>query len=171
MESVVVFSGKNLDTIREDGGSGHWTARATRVENCEYVICVRNRREQWAATDLEHGTAFLIAKIAKVAPSSYPGRIIITFENYAKLHVPDAWRTLTGGQRFPIAYNQTSEITKKLRIDLNKLHWLPLNGFAEAEPSYSIKRNSFAEAIAGAKANLAEALGISPESIDIVIRT
>jgi hypothetical protein len=173
MESVVVFSGKNLDTIREDGGSGHWTARATRVENCEYVICVRNRREQWAATDLEHGTAFLIAKITKVLPSSYPGRIVISFENYAKLHVADAWRTLTGGQRFPIAYDQTSEIARKLRIDLNKLHWLPLNGLmcAEAEAVYSAKRNPFSEAIAGAKANLAESLGISPESIDIIIRT
>lgn len=173
MESVVVFSGKNLDAIREDGGSGHWTARAERVENCEYVICVRNRREQWAATDLEHGTAFLIGKIDKVVPSSHSGRIVIAFESYARLHIPDAWRTLTGGQRFPVAYDKTSEIARKLRIDLHKLSWLSLQGLAirEAEVPYTVKQNTFAEAIAGAKAILAESLGISSESIEIIIRT
>lgn len=174
MESVVVFSGKTLATMREEGGSGHWPARAERVGNCEYVVCVRNRRERWSATDLEHGTAFLIARIDKVTPSPYPNRIVITFERYAALHVPDAWRLLTNGQRFPVAYDKTADILRKLRIDPHKLSWLSLHGqlaCAEQEAVYAVKKEGFAQAVALAKANLAESLGIAADAIEIVIRT
>jgi hypothetical protein len=173
MESVVVFSGKNIATILEERGCGHWTARTERVQNCEYLICVRNRREQWAATDLEHGTAFMIARIDGTTPSIYPGRIVITFEKYAKILVPDAWRLLTDGQRFPVAYDKTSEILRKLRIDPNRLHWTSIQGFAVMEKAipYAIKKDTFAEAIAEAKASLAQSLGISENSIEIIIRT
>jgi hypothetical protein len=173
MESVVVFSGKNIATIVEERGCGHWTARTERVQNCEFLVCVRNRREQWAATDLEHGTAFMIAKIDGTTPSMYPGRIVITFEKYAKILVPDAWRLLTEGQRFPVAYDKTPEILRKLRIDPNRLHWMSLQGLAvmqKPEP-YAVKKDSFAEAIAGAKASLAHSLGISENAIEIIIRT
>lgn len=173
MESVVVFSGKNIPTILEERGCGHWTARSERVQHCEYVICVRNRREQWAATDLEHGTAFMIARINGTMPSVYPGRIVITFEKYAKILVPDAWRLLTEGQRFPVAYDKTSEILRKLRIDPNRLHWIALPGLAvmEKPAPYAVKKDSFAEAIAEAKASLAQSLGISENAIEIIIRT
>lgn len=174
MESVIVFSGKNIATILEERGCGHWTARSERVENCEYLVCVRNRREQWAAADLEHGTAFLIARIAGTTPSMYPGRIVITFEKYAKILVPDAWRLLTDGQRFPVAYDKTSEILRKLRIDPGKLHWISLQatGVAQEVAPYVVtKKDSFAEAIAEAKASLAQSLGISERSIEIIIRT
>lgn len=208
MESVVVFSGKDIPTIREEGGSGHWPARRERVERCEYLISVRNRREHRAATDLEHGTAFLIAKIDKVVPSPQPNRVVIKFHKYAELRIEDAWRTLTNGQRFPVAYDWTSEILKKLRIDLNKLDWKSLHGAPHQRPLFppaaqklydhlaqpvspyavqeestyyaaqlearaesAVKENTFAKAIAGAKANLAESLGISVEAIEITIRT
>lgn len=77
MESVIVYTGKDLRRMREEGGCGHWTASAMRVEAAEYLVCVRNRREQWAAMDFEHGVAFLIAKITGTKPSTHAARRVI----------------------------------------------------------------------------------------------
>ena len=62
-KAVVVFTGKDLNIMRAEGGSGYWLAKAERLNDAKYLIAVRNRRETWAVKDLEHGTGFLIAKI------------------------------------------------------------------------------------------------------------
>lgn len=183
MESVIVYTGKDLRRMREEGGCGHWTASPIRVEAAEYLVCVRNRREQWAATDHEHGVAFLIARISGTKPSMHAARITIEFSSYALLSIPDAWHTLAKGQRFPVAYMETLEMLRRLQLDPDALAWQAfapgpaprpagepaISNAAAPEPDRS-KGGSFTNAIAEAKHKLAESLGIASEKIEITIR-
>lgn len=166
-QTVVVFSGRDLPMMQADGGAGHWTADPGRVGQATYLICVRNCREQWAATDLPHGTACLVGKITGTRPSRYKGRIVIELSEYAEIHVPGAWKTLTEGQRFPVAYLKTEEAMARLGIDLEKLSWQPFATEAKTGPAAELPGQS---PIAQAKAWLANSLGIAEESIEIIIR-
>jgi len=183
MESVIVYTGKDLRRMREEGGCGHWTASPVRVEAAEYLVCVRNRREQWAATDHEHGVAFLIARIAGTKPSMHAARITIEFSSYALLSIPDAWQTLAKGQRFPVAYMETQELLRRLQLNPDELAWQafasgppraptaePAGSRAAAPDANRNKGRSFPDAIAEAKDKLAESLGIASEKIEITIR-
>lgn len=185
MESVIVYTGKDLRRMREDGGCGHWTASPIRVEAAEYLVCVRNRREQWAAMDFEHGVAFLIAHIKSTKPSPHAARITIEFETYAMLDIPGAWQLLAKAQRFPVAYLETSELFRRLQLNPAELVWQQMPPVrapqpphvAEAAASYAIapdagedKGASFTRKIAEAKRSLAESLGIGSEKIEITIR-
>lgn len=193
MESVVVYTGKDLRQMRESAGCGHWTASPIRVEAAEYLVCVRNRREQWAAHDFEHGTAFLIARIKQAVPSVHAARIVITFEAFATIHVPNAWNLLAKGQRFPVAYLETQDLLARLKITPDVLAWSTLNddpeelsapasaaaqpvsphlGPSEPPPGQpSICRpTDFAETLHDAKKALAKALGIPSQKIEITIR-
>ena len=109
-KAVVVFTGKDLNIMRAEGGSGYWLAKAERLNDAKYLIAVRNRRETWAVKDLEHGTGFLIAKITGCFKNpDYDDRNVITFEEYAEISVKKAWKMLTGGQRYPVAYLTAEE--------------------------------------------------------------
>lgn len=183
MESVIVYTGKDLRRMREEGGCGHWTASPIRVEAAEYLVCVRNRREQWAAMDYPHGVAFLIARISRTKPSTHAARITIGFDTYAMLDIPDAWQLLAQGQRFPVAYLETAELLRRLRLDPDALAWQQLNG--EPPPAQGAESSapcpaapapdrargaSLPGAIAEAKRRLADSLGIGAEKIEITIR-
>jgi hypothetical protein len=183
MESVIVYTGKDLRRMREEGGCGHWTASPIRVEAAEYLVCVRNRREQWAAMDFEHGVAFLIARIKSTKPSAHAARITIEFETYALVHIPGAWQLLAKSQRFPVAYLETSELFRRLDLNPDELNWQQLLGnpgplqVAESVSSYAAtadaagnKGLNLPDAIADAKRKLAESLGIASEKIEITIR-
>ncbi|MGI4717966.1 MAG: hypothetical protein ACRYGO_19980 [Janthinobacterium lividum] len=185
MESVIVYTGKDLRRMREEGGCGHWTASPIRVEAAEYLVCVRNRREQWAAMDYEHGVAFLIARIDKTKPSPHAARITIAFSSYAMLDVPDAWKLLANGQRFPVAYLESAELFRRLRIDPRELAWKPLAprpdqpdaaspempcATTSVAPAGEGKAASLSSAIAEAKRRLAASLGIASDKIEITIR-
>jgi hypothetical protein len=183
MESVIVYTGKDLRRMREEGGCGHWTASPIRVEAAQYLVCVRNRREQWAAMDFEHGVAFLIAQIKSAKPSTHAARITIEFSTYAMLDLPNAWQLLANGQRFPVAYLETAEMFRRLQLNPGDLVWQQLagqpgpqhtaqaasHGVAADAPAKG-KGASFADAIAEAKQNLALSLGIAAEKIEITIR-
>jgi hypothetical protein len=165
---VMVFSGKDLPMIQSEGGSGHWIARINRVEEAEYVVCVRNRRETWAAKDCEHGTAFLVGRIAGTLPSEHDNRIVIAISEYAEIHVPDAWSTCTGGQRYPVAYLDADVVAQKLNINFDKLNWKPL--MVEDEPAP--ETNKIAPlTIMQAKQGLAKAFDVDTTAIEITIRS
>jgi len=172
-----------LRRMREDGGCGHWTASPIRVEAAQYLLCVRNRREQWASMDFEHGVAFLIAKIKSTKPSAHAARITIEFDTYAMLDIPGAWQLLAKSQRFPVAYMETSELFRRLQLDPSDLAWRQLVSnpsplhVAETATPYTVaadpaenKGAGFTDAIAEAKRKLAESLGIASEKIEITIR-
>jgi len=147
--------------MREEGGCGHWTASPIRVEAAQYLVCVRNRSEQWAAMDFEHGVAFLIARIKRTKPSPHAAR----------------------NQRFPVAYLETAELFRRLQLNPEELTWQQLPGnpapaqVAENMLPYQAQADaaqgrgaSLTQAIAEAKHKLAESLGIASEKIEITIR-
>lgn len=170
-ESVIVYSGKSLSTIRKEGGLGDWTANPERVKSCEYLVLCRNRREHLSEKDQPQGTAILIAKVVDVQPSIHAGRCKIVFNDYAALEVPDAWRLLTNGQRFPVGYLSSEQLLQRLQVDPAALSWIALN-----EPPQSpiilqppIQLSGFAATLAQAKQSLADELGIPVTNIDIKI--
>ena len=169
--------------MREQGGCGHWTASPNRVEAAQYLVCVRNRREQWAAMDFEHGVAFLIARIKSTKPSPHAARITIVFETYALVHIPGAWQLLAKNQRFPVAYLETTELFRRLQLNPEELTWQQLLGntaslqVAENMTHYQTQADaaqgtgaSLTQAIAEAKHRLAGCLGIASDKIEITIR-
>lgn len=185
MESVIVYTGKDLRRMREEGGCGHWTASPIRVEAAQYLVCVRNRREQWAATDHEHGVAFLIAQISGTKPSMHAARITIEFSSYVLLNIPDAWQLLAKGQRFPVAYMETADLLTRLALNPDQLAWKPFSSkpgpvqlqladtpglHAGAPDPGRTQAGSLTNAIAEAKRKLADSLGIASEKIEITIR-
>jgi hypothetical protein len=129
--------------------------------------------------DFEHGVAFLIARIKRTKPSAHAARITIEFETYAMLEIPGAWQLLAKGQRFPVAYMETSELFRRLKLNPNELDWqqlvskpAPLH-VSEASAAYGAQADagaSLTHAIAEAKRKLAESLGIATEKIEITIR-
>ncbi len=135
--------------------------------------------------DREHGVAFLIARIAGTKPSMHAARITIEFNSYAMLDVSDAWQLLAKGQRFPVAYMETSELLNRLQLNPDELAWHSFMGntgpaqpqVADALAPYTAapdgggsKGGGFTTAIAEAKRKLAESLGIASEKIEITIR-
>ena len=138
---VAVFTGKNLENgMMEDGGSGHWIARKNRVREARYLLCIRNRRETWAETDVLHGTAFLVARISGTSPSKHDNRIVINFTEYAEINVPKAWSICTGGQRYPVAYLDSDIVQKDLGLDFDALIWKPFK--PKAKISLQVVKNS-----------------------------
>lgn len=174
MESIAIYTGKDIDAMRKDGGSGHWVVNVPRVKKAEYLVCVRNRREQWSIADHKHGTAFMIARVSGATTiSPYAGRTVIGLTEYAEFTVVGAWKKLTDGQRFPVAYMSTESMLGKLELNIASLDWKPF----EASQASDIDTNSAADdvqeaisPIAMAKHQLAKALGISPDTIEIIIR-
>lgn len=174
---VAVFTGKSLaNGMTEDGGSGHWIARKDRVLAATYLLCVRNRRETWAVTDVDHGTAFLVARISGTSPSEHDNRLVINFSEYAEIHVPNAWHLCTDGQRYPVAYLDSDTVQNALGLDFNALEWKPFAPTAEvAAVAAKTKRtvtpgDITRSAIQEAKAMLSDALGVPEESIEITVR-
>lgn len=170
---VAVFTGKNLKNgMTADGGSGHWIAREGRVNDAQYLLCIRNRRETWAETDVEHGTAFLVARISGTSKSEYENRIVINFNEYAEIHVLNAWHLCTGGQRYPVAYLDTDLVQGSLGLDFGSLDWKPFNSSVQNSPqtpkksAMDTQRTAFMEA----KAMLSEMLGVPEENIEITVR-
>jgi hypothetical protein len=175
MESVAVFTGKNIEIIRSEGGSGHWSVSVPRAQKAEFVVCVRNRRAQWSVTDLKHGTAFIIARASgKITESKHAGRSIIGLSEYAEIHVEGAWKKLTGGQRFPVAYLNTEDMLNKLGIKVDDLKWKPFEAEIPSEVVVKIAEQDDEDEVISpiiqAKQQLAKALGISPDTIEITIR-
>lgn len=164
---VMVFTGKDLPMIQSEGGSGHWIARTNRIEDAEYVVCVRNRRETWAAKDCEHGTAFLVGRISGTFPSSHNNRIVIAISEYAEIQVPNAWSSCTGGQRYPVAYLDADIVAEKLNIKFESLDWKLL----DVEEPAPEEDQTIPLTILQAKQGLAKTFGIETTAIEIIIRS
>lgn len=171
--AVVVFTGKDLNIMTAEGGSGYWLAKAERLNDAKYLIAVRNRRETWAVKDLEHGTGFLIAKITGCFKNpDYDDRNVITFEEYAEISVKKAWKMLTGGQRYPVAYLTAEEAFSRIGITLEQLEWKKFQTSTPSQPNPTAeapKKLSLNEAVERAKQDISNATGIDASSITITI--
>ena len=167
MDTVIVFTAKNLaDTFRQ-GGSGNWKLNSERVKKCSYAILTANSHHKKSTHPLDdHGAAFLIGKISGVTPDAYDdlgeredGRWIIRFSEYAELDIPNFW----GGFQNPIKYADLSEFS----VDLDSLEWKPFPTDGISIPEYD---RVPALTIEEAKRGIAKKLGIAPDNIEIIIR-
>lgn len=173
-KTVAVFTGKDMTIMADEGGSGYWIAKEERLKNAEYLIAVRNLRETWAVKDNKHGTAFLVARITGCFRTDrHAGRSVITFEEYAEICVPDSWKKLTDGQRYPVAYLDTQIAFEELHINPEKLEWKKFSELVvspvekdETQPAVQL---SLPEAVAEAKRFISGATGISESAIAINI--
>lgn len=156
-EVVAVLTSKSLETMFEEGGSGHWKASEDRIKGCKYLIAIRNGHSGWSEDTKPHNTAFIVGRGLSVFPGE-PDRVIIGFREYALIEVPDAWP----GNRNPVAYMDIEDFPG---IDPSSLQWIPF-------PAHQVVEENRAKplTIEEAKLGLAKALGISKECIEITIR-
>lgn len=189
MSKVVgIFTGKDLNMMELEGGSGYWVARSDRIRNSEYVILIRNRRAQWAAKDgNSHGQAFMIGRISGcIASKKYNGRKVIQMSEYSLLPDTDdfkkAWKKLTRGQRYPVAYLDTESLLKELGLDVATIEWSTFNAHPVADKStddieeddieHSLEvdtSHELPDVVAEAKEMIAEAAGVDIDQVEIKI--
>ena len=126
-ESILIFGGKNLKDMKEDGGIGWWYVNQERAENLEYAVITRCLTQEWATHDVKQGTAIMICKLTGIVDKAIDSnRKCLRFSSYAKINIPNAWPKMTNSQRNPFKYIETNKLLKELEINLNKLNWLQI---------------------------------------------
>lgn len=185
-KAVIVFTGKDLNIMQEEGGSGYWVVLNSRVSASTYLLCVRNQREDWSVKDdAEHGQAFLIARGIGCKKSVREGRKVITFKEYAelpmdKVSLKKAWKTLTGGQRYPVAYHDAQTLLDELDIDVDMLDWqsftpspveeiVPESKSVPEESASEVEVKELSEVILEAKRMVADAANLDMSKVSIQI--
>ena len=166
MNTVVVFTAKSAETIFRQGGCGYWSLNAERARKCRFVLVTANahhRQSEHATHD--HGRGFLIGKISGLRSvdqidfgQSARARWLIEFSEYAVIDLPNAW----GGFQNPVRYMNLDEF----EIDPKSLDW---KGFPQAQIEQA-DDSVTALTIEEAKRGLGKQLGVSPESIEIIVR-
>ena len=69
---VIVFTGEDLTTLKQRGGTGNWTVNSESFLDVKYVFLVRNlKKSQYdnKADGYEHGQAWLLGKVQATKPS------------------------------------------------------------------------------------------------------
>lgn len=185
MDNVIgIFTGKDLKLMESDGGSGYWFAKPERIKSAKYVILIRNHRATWAVKGdgLEHGQAFMIGRISGcISTSKYAGRKLIQISEYSLLpdtvNFKQAWKKLTGGQRYPVAYLNTDDLSSKLDLDVDTLEWTVFNPDPDAKNDGAMQEDmkdsdytkELSEIIAEAKEMIAHAAGVDADKVNIQI--
>lgn len=181
---IAIFTGRNLEEMREIGGSGYWVANADNVRNMKYALLVRNDNESLSPDDgIKHGQAFMIGKVSGcIASKKYPTRKLIQISEYSLLenerNFEESWRKLTSkkdtnrGQRYPISYIDTDDLLEKIELDVESLDWLPFDvspNVEEASETEDNERNDLPEIVAEAKEMIAEAAGVDIDQVEVRI--
>lgn len=161
--AVMVFTKEPLEKVFENGGSGNWSANASKVASCQYVVLVKSdtSSKEFPANDIPAGSAFLIGKVIGTKESGEAKRLIIQFSEYAEINLPGAWT----GNRNPVAYLNIADLEKEHQdFSLAELAW-------QAFPTEKVKEVDTVRplTIAEAKLGLAKRLEIDPSQIEIRI--
>lgn len=168
-ESLVVFTGKSVETILNNGGTDWWRIDRNRSRNCEFVLCTRNTKAEWSEGPEDHHSGFLVGRISGVIPeTSTPGddRFRIQFSEYACVNIPDAWK----GDRNPVKYVTSLE---EYGVNPAELSWQPMPTPAadgSVRPDEHPAGDEGPLTIAEAKRRLALTFGVLPNAIEITIR-
>jgi len=190
-DALFLFTGRSLDHLLQDGGSQSWRVSPASVRAVRYVVCFQNRypptNDGFYDGAVEHGTAFVVAKIAGLAPPTPDNvardhyervsgpRYLVRFSEYAKLNLPNAWQHW----RNPVIYGSLGSFG----IDPNRCSFRPMpsppadsatqpvpplpNSGAVARDALSMPMKM---TIPEAKRALAATFGVDPEAIEITIR-
>jgi hypothetical protein len=171
-DTLMVFSGKSLNTMINEGGCGHWVVDQDRARRRGYLIAVRNHHAPWSEYDVPHGVAWLVATIVDVVPSPEGGRWIVKLGKYAIVEKQRDW---VG--RNPVAYTRL----ESLGIDPGTLEWKSFPAPADAQvpaplvppqPALGSGDDAIVRPLTfdQAKQGLALSMGVRPEQIEITIR-
>jgi hypothetical protein len=166
-EVVKVFARQSLDELVALGGSGDWPASLKRAQQARYLVVVRNRYGVGAAKDVEHGTAFLVAKIDRldVLPDE---RIFFRLSKFKRIQVADAW----DGSRFPVRYMTLADALA-LYGPFDDESWADFPTTKETSRVRAVEEPLLTAGltIPQAKAGLARTLGVPESCIEISIRS
>jgi hypothetical protein len=160
---VMVFTSKSLETMKEEGGSGHWAASRSRIKHAKWIVATRNKKSGWTQGNEDHGSAFLIGRVTgiKEAPAPESKRFVVLFDRYAEVNIPDAWT----GNRNPVAYTDL----EALGINPDELEWKEFQG-AASEPQHPTRAGTAPSVVIDqARVMIAQALSISPEAVKITV--
>ena len=167
---VIVFSGENLETIKQQRGTGDWVLKTNNFINVEYVLIIRNLKKDLAdKTDgYEHGQAFILGKFQAIKQKEASDRKIIQISEFVELpkeSLKNAWIKLTQGQRNPIAYKDSGELLEKINLNPNdpELKWQKIE---QAEEQTNL---SLAEIINEARHKIAKAANVHESKVNIQI--
>ena len=167
-DAIAVFTGKSVETLLSDAGSGSWLLNEKHARRQRYLVCVRNAPNAEAGAGEPHGSAFMVGKVSglvRLAPVRGIDRWRIAISEYA-LH--DGREDVWHGRRNPVRYATLGEFG----IDPEALTFKPV---PEGDPvdhrpplmTESVRKLTIPEA----KAGLAATLGISPDQIEITIKS
>lgn len=165
--AVFVLTGRGTETMLDEGGSQAWKIDASRIKDCEYVVCIQNHNQNYfepKQLSAPHHTAFLVGKLAGTAapdPSSDETgtRKKLLFSEYAEIDLADKWP----GHRNPVFYGSLEEFG----IDVTTLNF---KSMPEQKPTARKEDTLQPLTIAQAKAGLALNFGVMPSDVDILIR-
>lgn len=167
-EVLAVFTAKSVEAILEVGGTQSWKLDRGHAKQCRYAVLCRNAYTTWGDGKEPHGTAFMIGRIADVVRSVDDGRWLVTFDQYARINLPNIWK----GWRNPVRYTTFEELGVSLE-DIKFQPMPPVDDNSKAEQDASSHHDDGSQnhlTIAQAKQGLAKTFGVSPEAIEITIR-
>lgn len=167
-DAVFVFSFYSTDTVlHRHGGSQSWRLDPKNASQCKYVVMTRNARDKRLDRGAiePHGSAFLVGLLTGVVPApDRPERWLLKFSHYALVDIPTAWPGEKGYQN-PVRYGRLQDIG----IDPQSINWLPMPEIEAPAPAAS--GSDFRAVIEQHKAALATSLGISPDMVEINIKS
>jgi hypothetical protein len=116
--AIVTFTGRPIDEILRDGGSGDWRLDARRARYADYLVCTQNcHHPEFPGATAPHRAAFFIGAISGVVPSpERDDRWLIKTSEYIECNIPNTWGK-SGHLRYPVWYTTLEE----LGIDLAML--------------------------------------------------
>jgi hypothetical protein len=160
---VMVFTSKSLETMELEGGSGNWAASRDRVKRAKWIVATRNKKSGWTQGNEDHGSAFLIGRVAGIKPAPAPesNRFVVVFDRYAELNLPNVWT----GSRNPVAYTDL----ETLGINPDKLEWKDFTSAVIESEHSAMPGTSPGTVIDQARAMIAHALSINPEAVKITV--
>ena len=160
MSAIVVFTARPLEEILQDKGSRDWRLDAVRARRAEHLVCTQNQHNpDFRRPPAPHGAAFLIARIADIAPSrDRPDErwdIMIGEYTVPDRPIPGVWGK-SGHLRYPVWYTTLEE----LGIDLATLPPFrpidPRQGFAEVQAPLATPHATTGQGLARLDAILAQ---------------
>lgn len=168
---VIIFSGENLETIRQQGGTGDWILNTNNFINVEYVLIIRNLKNELAdkSDGYDHGQAFILGKFQAIKPKEASDRKIIQISEFVQLphqeSFKNAWAKLTSGQRNPITYKNSSEVLEKIKLNPDN----PEFKWQKMQPAEEEINLSLADIINEARNKIAKAANVDKSKVNIQI--
>ena len=161
-EVIALFTTKSALAWLELSGTESWVLDPKRANRCRYAVLCRDPEADLDGKEFDD-KAFMIGRIASVVPSPETrGRWMPTFDAYAAIAKPKAWKNW----RNPVRYTTLA----KLGINLKAIKFRPMpNKAGESEATLFSEIETPID-IETAKRGVAAYYGVRPEAVEIKIR-